>query len=161
MQKANLAFVLWLSYDGLTAAVDGLGGDVVVGRPGTLGANAAFHVPVEDALWEAIPGSVLTDYLPNGVSVTQKGSKWTLPKAGKVVYKNGAVDVSKLGENPAGLKLTYKAADSSFKGTFKVYADVKGKLKATTVNVAGFMVDGVGYGTATVKSKGSVAVTIE
>ena len=71
------------------------------------------------------------------------------------------VDEAKLGENPSGLKLTYKKADGSFKGSFKVYADVKGKLKATTVSVSGIVLNGVGYGTATVKGKGAVEVTIE
>ena len=106
----------------------------------------------------AVFGQAMLPYLPDGVTVTQKGAKWTLPKAGKVVYKNGEVDESKLGENPCGLKLTYKAKDGTFKGTFKVYAEVKGKPKATTVNVTGFMLNGVGYGTATIKGKGSVAV---
>ena len=93
--------------------------------------------------------------------MAQKGSKWTLPKAGKVVYKDGSVDESKLGENPCGLKLTYKAKDGSFKGSFKVYADNGGKLKATTVNVADIVVGGVGYGTATIKKVGSVPISIE
>lgn len=93
--------------------------------------------------------------------MAQKGSKWTLPKAGKVVYKDGSVDESKLGESPCGLKLTYKAKDGSFKGSFKVYAEVKGKPKATTVSVTGFLLNGVGYGTATVKKVGSVPISIE
>ena len=46
-------------------------------------------------------------------------------------------------------------------GSFKVYAEVKGKLKATTVNVTGLMVGNVGYDTATVKKLGSVPVTVE
>ena len=93
--------------------------------------------------------------------MAQKGTKWTLPKAGKVVYKDGAVDGSKLGENPSALKLTYKAKDGCFKGSFKVYADNGGKLKATTVNVTGVVINGVGYGTATIKKVGSVPVKVE
>ena len=31
----------------------------------------------------------------------------------------------------------------------------------TTVNVTGFMLDGVGHGTATVKGKGAVPITVE
>ena len=81
-----------------------------------------------------------------------------MPKAGKVVYKNGAVDESKLGDNPSALKLTYKAKDGSSKGSFKVYVEVNGKLKATTVNVAGVVVGGIGYGTASIKNVGSVAI---
>ena len=74
--------------------------------------------------------------------------------------KDGTVDASKLGENPSALKLTYKASDGSFKGSFKTYADLNGRPKATTVKVVGVLVNGVGYGTATVKG-GSAPVTIE
>ena len=90
------------------------------------------------------------------------GAKWTLPKAGKVqLAKDGAVDAAKLGENPSALKLTYKAKDGTFKGSFKVYADANGKPKGTTVKVAGVLVNGVGYGAATVKGASAVAVKIE
>ena len=106
-------------------------------------------------------GQAMLPYLPDGVPVKQSGTKWTLPKAGKVVYKNGAVDESKLGENPCGLKLTYTAKSGTFKGSFKVYAVNGAKVKATTVNVTGFMLNGVGYGTATCKKPAvSWAVTI-
>ena len=158
-QKANLAFVLWLSHDGQTIVAEGLGDNVLVGKAGALANGAVFHVDADE--FASVFGQTMLPYLPDGVPVTQKGTKWTLPKAGKVVYKNGAVDESKLGDNPCGLKLTYKPKDGSFKGSFKVYTEVKGKPKATTVNVTGFLLNGIGYGTATIKGKGSVAVTIE
>jgi len=158
-QKANLAFVLWLSRDGQTIGAEGLGDDVLVGKPGALANGAVFHVDADE--FASVFGQTMLPYLPDGVPVSQKGTKWTLPKAGKVVYKNGAVDKSKLGDNPCALKLTYKAKEGTFKGSFKVYTEVKGKPKATTVNVTGFLLNGVGYGTATIKGKGSVAVTIE
>jgi len=160
-KKMNLAFALWLPRSGGAAVVEGLSGDVVVGKPGALAANAAFHVGKSAALWSQVAGKVLADYLPDGMAVTQSGAKWTLPKAGKVVYKDGAVDGSKLGDNPSALKLTYKAKDGSFKGSFKVYADNGGNLKATTVSVAGIVVGGVGYGTAMIKKVGSVAIQIQ
>ena len=161
-KKMNLAFTVWLPRNGGAALVDGLSGDVVVGKPGALVANAAFRVGKSAALWQQIPGKVLTDYLPDGMAVTQSGAKWTLPKAGKVQKaKDGTIDSSKLGENPSALKLTYKAKDGSFKGSFKVYADNGGKLKATTVNVSGIVVNGVGYGTATIKKVGSVPISVE
>ena len=75
--------------------------------------------------------------------------------------RNGIVDDSKAGTNPSGLKLTYSAKDGSFKGSFKAYSVVAGKLKATTVNVSGVMIGGKGYGTASVKTLGSLPVTIE
>ena len=60
-------------------------------------------------------------------------------------------------------KLSYKAADGSFKGSFKVYSAVNGdnKLKATTVNVTDVMIDGVGRGMATIKKVDSVPISIE
>ena len=90
------------------------------------------------------------------------GAKWTLPKAGKVAYLRGTTDVdeAKLLENPSALKLTYTAKTGAFKGSFKAYADVGGKPKGTTVKVTGVLVNGVGYGTATVKGD-SAAVTVE
>ena len=159
--KANLSFTLWLSRDGRTAIVEGLGDGAIAGKPGTLAANAAFRVSTTAALWSSISGTVLADYVPDGFKVASNGGKWALPKAGKVTYKDGAVDTLKLGENPSGLKLSYKAKDGSFKGSFKVYAVDGGKAKATTVNVTGVMVGATGYGTATIKGMGSVAVTIE
>ena len=56
--------------------------------------------------------------------------KWTLPKAGKVVY-------------------------------VKSTTDVNGKPKATTVNVTGVLIDGIGYGASMIKKVGSVPVTVE
>ena len=119
-----------------------------------------FRIDVDafSAHWEqrALP------CLPDGMAVTQSGAKWALPKAGKVQKaKDGTIDSSKLGENPSALKLTYKAKDGSFRGSFKVYAEVNGRLKATTVNVAGIVVGGVGYGTATIKKVGSVPISVE
>ena len=96
----------------------------------------------------------LTSYLPDGVSVTQNGAKWVVPKAGKVVYMKGTseVDPAKALENPSALKLTYAAKKGTFKGSFKAYSleeygDNK-KLKKYTVKVTGFVVDGQGAGRA-------------
>ena len=158
--KANLSFNLWLSRDGTKAAAPEVSG-AHVGKAGVLAGKSAFHIAKQAELWAQIPGAVLTEYLPDGIPVSQEGKKWVLPKAGKIALKNGEVDESKKGDNAAALKLTCKAKDGSFKGSFKAYAVVGGKLKATTVNVAGVMINGVGYGTATVKGKGAVEVTIE
>ena len=157
-KKAKLAFNVWLPVAATSAAlpvVVGLGEDVRVGKPGTLKAEATFKLGGEmgDAKYGA--------YLPDGVPVTG-GAKWKLPKAGKVqLAKDGTVDAAKAGENPSALKLTYKAKDGSFKGSFKAYADVGGKPKGTTVKVTGVLVNGVGYGAATVKKSGGVAVMVE
>ena len=145
-RKERIAFNLWLPVNGQDArspSVAGLAG-AVVGRPGTLKGGAKFRLgaTMGDVKYEA--------YLPDGIAVGG-GAKWTLPKAGRVVCRRGTteVDETKLGANPSALKLTYKAKDGSFKGSFKVYADVGGTPKATTVKVAGVLVSGVGYGTAT------------
>ena len=164
-KKAKLAFAVWLPVDDKaagTAAPHGAPAPVVVGlddaiagKPRALKAGAAFRLGGE--MGDATYGA----YLPNGIAVTG-GAKWTLPKAGKVqLAKDGTVDAAKLGENPSALKLTYKAKDGTFKGSFKAYADVGGKPKGTTVKVTGVLVDGVGYGAATVKGSGGVAVTVE
>jgi hypothetical protein len=160
--KNGLAFNIWLSRDSDKAAIPDVA-NALVGKAGQLEGGARFRVNVFDELWSHVAGSVLTDYLPDGMKVTQIGTKWVLPKAGKVAYVRGGtnVDAAKLGENPSALKLTYKAKAGSFKGSFKVYADIGGKLKATTVNVVGVVVNGAGYGTATVKKVGSVSVSIE
>ena len=170
-KKARLAFTVWLPVNDKAAGtaaphsaavpvVVGLGEDVKVGKPGSLRGGAAFRI--DAAAFGAMLGKVVLPYLPNGLSVTG-GAKWALPKAGKVVYAKGTttVDEAKAGENPSALKLTYKAKDGTFKGSFKAYADVNGKPKATSVSVSGVLVDGVGYGTATVKKVGSVPVKVE
>ena len=162
-KNMNLAFTLSLpkslnGQDARSPMVDGLT-DAVVGKPGLLKDGAKFRLgaPVGDAKY--------AEYLPNGVSVSG-GAKWSVASgatAGKVVYARGTtmVDTTKLGANPSGLKLTYNAKDGTFKGSFKAYADLNGKPKATTVNVAGVLVNGIGYGTATTKKVGSVPVTVE
>ena len=107
---------------------------------------------LEDPLTD-VGAELLGDYLPEGVDISLSGTKWVLPKAGKVTFVKGTdeVDEDKTGENPSGLKLSYKAKDGSFSGSFKVYAIVNGKIKSYTANVAGVLVDGIGYGTATLK----------
>ena len=155
-----MAFVVWLPKEGADAqervppVVVGLY-DAIVGKPGTLKGGAAFWLDsaLGDAKYEA--------YLPDGLSVGG-GAKWTLPKAGKVqLTRDGTVDASKLGANPSGLKLTYKAKDGTFKGSFKAYSDVNGKPKGTMAKVTGVLVNGVGYGSATIKNVGGASVTIE
>ena len=159
----NLAFALWLPLrgSGTRAAssfptVVGLGENVNVGKPGALKAGATFRMDARlgDAKYAA--------YLPDGVPVVG-GTRWTLPKSGKVVFLRGTtnVDETKLGENPSALKLSYKAKGGTFKGSFKAYAEVNGKPKATRVNVAGVLIGNTGYGSAIIKKAGGVSVTVE
>ena len=160
--RAGLSFKIWLSRDGKKTAVEGLGDGAVVGAAGTVPKGATFRIDGKEfaAMWGLSP----LPYLPDGLSVARNGTKWTVAggaKAGRLTMKNGVLDASKAGENPAGLKLTYSAKDGSFKGSFKAYAVVGGKLKATTVNVSGVMIGSRGYGSASIKKLGSCPVTIE
>ena len=154
-KKAGFAFVLWLPRNGGATEVEGLA-SAVSGKPGSLKAGSAFRLDgsLGDARFAA--------YLPDGLPVSG-GAKWSVPKAGKVTYKKGTttVDETKLGDNPSALKLTCKAKDGSFKGSFKAYAVVNGKLKATNFKVTGVLVNGVGYGSAAVKKGGGAPVKIE
>ena len=161
-KKASLAFNVWLTEAGVE--VVGLDGNVVAGRVNGLRAGAVFNL--DAAAFTAYWRKAVLPYLPDGVSVAQSGTKWSVAsgaKAGKVVFKKGTteVDEEKLGANPSGLKLTYTAKTGTFKGTFKAYVLEGGKPKATTVNVTGVLVDGVGYGTVAIKKVvGGVPVTV-
>ncbi len=160
-KKTSLAFCLWLSRNGVDLDISGLGDAIEVGHASALYEGAVFWLDCV-ALSGLLGDDTYEDYLPGGIEITTKGTKWVLPKVGKVVLdRYGDVNESKLGENPSGLKLAYKAKDGTFTGSFKAYTDVNGKLKATTVSVSGIVIDGIGYGTATLKKVGSVPVTIE
>ncbi len=160
-KKTDVAFALWLPRDGGEVVVEGLPNGATAGRAGSPKTGAKFCVSKTAELWKQ--AGVLADYLPDGTPITLNMARWTLPKAGKVAYLRGTteIDASKLGENPSGLKLTYKAKDGSFKGSFKAYAAADGKLKKLTVNVTGVMIDGKGYGSASIKKLGGVAASIE
>ena len=160
-KPTGLAILMSLPADGGDVSVSGLA-SFHVGKAGTLPSGATFHIDRNANLWGEFPDVVLTDLIPDGLPVTQTGTKWDIPKAGKVAYVKGTaeIDVEKAGQNPSALKLSYKPKDGSFKGSFKVYVDSNGKLKATTVNVTGVMAGNVGYGTASIKNMGSVQVVI-
>ncbi len=142
--------------------VVGLGDDVECGEVGSFDGAAEFSM-VDGATFLNAVGddeAVYSEYLPDGIEVTAKGTKWVLPKAGQVVTKDGEVDEDKLRENPSGLKLTYKAKTGIFTGSFKAYVEKRGKAKAVTASVTGVMIEGKGFGSAAVK-KAVGAVTIE
>ena len=164
-KKANLAFNLWLMADGSVEIV-GLEG-AIAGKAGLLKSGAKFRTG-GGFIEAALPG-LYSEYLPNGVGVTQSGSKWVVAggaKAGKLALVKGTSEIdsakSKFTDNMSGLKLTYKAKDGSFKGSFKAYALENGKIKSYTVNVTGVMIGAKGYGTATLKKPScSFPITIE
>ncbi|MBP5510403.1 MAG: VWA domain-containing protein [Kiritimatiellae bacterium] len=162
-QKANLAFMLWMGKDGNDVMIEGLD-NATVGQPAALKGGAAFRMDIS-ALTSILGDSTYGTYLPSGIAVEQKGTKWLVAngaKAGRVqLGKDGNVDAKKAGANASGLKLTYKVKDGTFKGSFKAYANVRGKPTATTVRVTGVMIGDKGYGVATIAKKGSVTVAIE
>ena len=76
--------------------------------------------------------------------------------------KDLMIDTSKGKTNLSGLKLSYTPKTGLFKGSFKMYALERGKLKTYTVNVVGFVVDGEGIGQASLKKPAaSWAVTVK
>ena len=116
-----------------------------------------------DATSASLPPGTIEKLLPGGEPVIANGGKWSFNKAATVKWAKDkatkeydlVVDTDKGKTNLSGLKLTYTPKTGQFKGSFKVYAleEVKGKtkLKKYTAKVVGFVVDGVGVGTATIK----------
>ena len=118
--------------------------------------------------------SILESALPKDVTgKVVGGKKLDFGKAASLKYAKdkatgeyrltGLDDTTK--PNLSGLKLTYTEKTGQFKGSFKVYATSDGakpKLKSFTLNVIGFVVDGIGYGQATMKKPagGPWAVTV-
>ena len=137
------------------------------------GGTAKVTVEIEGKDIDLFPGTLLTSLLPDEETATVKNSKWTFNKAASVKWakpKKGTplpdihdeasgkgliIDDSKGKTNLSGLKLTYTVKKGTFKGSFKVYAlegaSPKQKLKKYTINVNGFVLDGIGYGKATCK----------
>ena len=152
--------------------ISGLG-SAVVGRHDSLSGDRTYQMDgvsmtnlVVESLSQKMPyyGKVFLEYMPTNMPLKITGRKWVFPKAGKVVYVRGTVDVdsSKVGDNASGLKLTYNAGSGTFKGSFKSYYDTdKKKIKSTAVNVAGVVIGDVGYGFAFIRDVGGVPVTIK
>lgn len=162
-KKVPFAFCLSIPLSGGGVTVTGLPG-AVAGKANDLASGSAFQMDPA-ALCGLLGDSTFATYLPDGLSVRQSGTKWVVAdgaRAGKVVYVRGTdeVDADKAGANPAALKLSFTRKTGAFKGSFKAYQAVKGKPKAVTVAVFGVLVDGVGYGTATIKKLGGVTVEI-
>lgn len=159
--------------DGTVSYVGTLGTYVVTSAPvgGLVTGSAAFSLP--DGFAETLQdGEVNADLLPDGLPVTMSGKKWTCPKTGSVAYKkdkesgemdwvlNGGKDAPDK-TNFAALKLNYTPKTGAFKGSFKAYSLVNGKLKKTTVTVTGVLVGRTAFGSASVKKVGSWRVVIE
>ena len=110
-------------------------------------------------------GDVQTQLLPlEGEPVVLNGLRWTFGKAANVRYvrnKDQAYTLQVNGTtNLSGLKCSYTDKTGLFKGSFKIYVLVpasngKQKLKKYTAKVAGVVVDGAGYGQASVQRPAS------
>ena len=109
----------------------------------------------------AVPGEVQYDLLPYEEAFEVVGGKWKFAKAATVKWTKSretgefvrVVDVSRNKTNRSSLKINYAAKTGIFKGSFKAYVledarNGKKRLKKYSVNVAGFVLDGVGIGKA-------------
>ena len=130
------------------------------GAGGVSGVASDLSFSMEDAFdVEGVDDSLL----PSDVAVTASGGKWLTPKADRVkfVKADSAYEVETEYGNPSGLALSAKAGEGTFRGRFKVFAVTEtGKSKKYTATVTGVVLDGVGYGTATIKKNGAVPVTV-
>lgn len=129
---------------------------------------ATVSVDIDDL--SMFSGEVQEDLLPNYVEASVSRGKWVFPKAASVKFakprggtEKELVVNTKGGSNLSGLKLTYTPSKGTFKGSFNIYeiqtAGGKKTLKKHSVKVSGLVVDGVGYGIATLKNP-SVSWTV-
>lgn len=103
---------------------------------------------------------VFGEWLPVG-QVFSPAGRWSFPAKGSVKYDSAKNEFVNTGANASALKLTYKPDTGYFKGTFYVYYKAsEKKAKKLTAKVAGYVVDGIGYGVATIKGLGSFMVVI-
>ena len=165
-KDVSLSFSIYFSNEGEESFVFGYY-DAVISRVAALGGERLFclYGNLYD-LFDDAGCELLEDFLPWEVAVAPKGTKWIIADgamAGQIkMDKDGEVYDAKESENPSGLKLTFTPKTGLFKGSFKVYAiDAKGKLKRFSASVNGIVVNGIGYGTTTIKKMGSVSVMIE
>ena len=137
----------------LSAEADGVGRVSSIPSEATFALEGPFEIEgVEESL------------LPAEVEVTVSGAKWSTPKADKVKFsaEDGGYEVLTENGNPSGLKLSASSAKGTFKGKFKVFAVTEaGESKKYTAVVSGAVLDGVGYGTATIKKIGAAPVKVE
>lgn len=141
--------------DGFTVTWDE---DVKVSAAGNHVGESYFNLV--DSYPMAIEGAaVVKRLMPINVPVADVGSRWTVPKKAQV--KLASDGTLTYGDNPADIKLTNTEKTGAFKGRFSFYTSAKGRLRKKSASVSGVVVDGVGYGTATVKKVGSWPVKIE
>lgn len=137
------------SWDGCRMVVASVGGDIY------RSANFDFGDMPEEV--DGYP--VL--YPDESEPVDMNGTRWSCAKAASMKwikcppsadcgYGSWKINDSNGRTNISGLKLSYNARQGTFKGIFKMFTWSPGGKKYT-VSVSGIVIDGVGYGTATVK----------
>ena len=134
------------------------------------GEEMSFSIDTDDFPDSVDGRDILTEYLPEGISVEFTGKKFKTPKAGKpkVKKEDGEyyITVSEKGEdNPCGLKLKYKKKTGKVTGSFKVYASYENKkgklkLKSYSAKINGFLNDEDGL-TVKISKIGSFTATLE
>ena len=88
---------------------------------------------------------LVEDAFPWWMELTTSGGKLILPKAGRVSIERGTGEIVSTGENPSGMKLTYKPATGQITGSFNVYAVTPAfKLKKYALKVSGIYIKGYG-----------------
>ena len=103
------------------------------------GATVSFSF--EDEFPETVNGyEVLTEFLPDGVSLEWTGKKLKAPKAGKIKYSKkdeGFIDKKK-SDNPSGLSVKVNKKKGTISGSFKIYvAKSEKKLKSYKAKFSG------------------------
>lgn len=164
----SLAFLLWFDCEGNFDSVSGMttwkgkvfevewNDDVAVSKISNLSGTSYFHLV--DSPTEIGGAEVISELLPVDVAITPAGKKWNIAKA-KAVKLDRSGNLS-YGANPSGLKLTYAAKTGMFKGSLSLYTMNRGRLKKNRVSISGIVVNGIGYGTATLKKVGCWPIVI-
>ena len=158
----------------LSLAVDGsnlIGAFTSAGKTYQLvtGVKIGGNMPTANSVFELLEPpekykdyEIFTEWLPVSQGFSS-GSRWAFPRKGTARYdrKTGAFINTGAETNASGLKLTYTASTGAFKGTFLIYYKSSAtRLGKLTANVSGYVVDGIGYGVATVRAFGTFDVLI-
>jgi len=119
-----------------------------------------------------LPTGTFVELLPTGnnaVPFLSDGRKWLVARAATVKWTAPKGETDKrlfvVGDgNLPALKVSYSPKAGTFRGAFKVYAletsGDKAKLKKHSAKVNGFVVSGIGYGSANIKKYGVYPVSV-
>lgn len=167
-KTSSLALLLWFDRSGNFDSVSGMttwkgngfevkwSDEVAVSNVGNLSGTSYFHLAGAPTVING--AEVVRELLPVDVAITPAGTKWNIATA-KAAKLDRYGNLS-YGANPSGLKLTYTAKTGMFNGSLSFYTLSNGKLKKNSVTISGIVVNGIGYGTATLKKVGCWPVVI-